>query len=168
MPFFLQTWVSGGRVGRMARSQWVPPGKASTLLQSWRKWSEEAGNLEGFICCPRFLKEAIELHENFKQCYLIWKLSNVLESLRSRLTVMFPKCGIKWGKKRNHRRKYFAFFSLIYFSKPLTGTQYVPGSLLGAREWNAACALTWMGVGVYVVRAIMLYSPDGYSHSLFI
>ena len=40
--------------------------------------------------------------------------------------------------------------------------------VLGARERNAAGALTWAGVEVYVVRAIILYSPDSYSHSLFI
>lgn len=70
---------------------------------------------------------------------------------------MLPKCGVTWDKKRNHRRKYFAFFSLISFNKPLTGTHYVPGSLLGAREQDVGCALkenvqffTWAGVEVLV------------------
>ena len=71
--------------------------------------------------------------------------------------VVLPKCGIKWVKKRNHRRKYFAFFSLSSFNKPLIGTHYVPGSLLCAREQGAGCALkenvqffTWVGVEVIV------------------
>lgn len=44
----------------MARSQWVPPGKASTCLE-FEEMREETGSLYGFICWVLLsLKEAIE------------------------------------------------------------------------------------------------------------
>lgn len=66
--------------------------------------------------------------------YLIWKLTNILKASEAELQSCLQN--MVWGRmrRRNHRRKYFSFFSFISYNEHLISTNRIPGIMLDAGE----------------------------------